>query len=172
MTIAGDEIVSGIPDRFEYRVFSRAGVLQRTVRATVPTAPVTASDARGARAMFIARGASLCRERLACSAVEAARANRAFANVADSLSLPKTWPAYADLRGDDDGSVWVLRYSVNPDDAQWWARFDRSGVLQGTLHIPANLAVLRFTRGHVLLKQIEPVDGFSFVAAHRIQPVK
>jgi hypothetical protein len=171
MTIAGGDIVSGMPDKFEYRVFSRGGTLQRTVRAAMPSAPVSPADARAARARFIGQAAPMC-SAMKCTSAETARLTKAYGDVAERLTLPKTWPAYAELRGDDDGSVWVRRYTVNPADPQSWARFSQSGALQGTLLLPANLTVLRFSRGHVLVKQFEPVDGFSFVAAHRIEPVK
>ena len=50
--LAADEIVYGIPDSYEYKVFSRSGALLRTVRAAITPEPVTAAERDSLRNNF------------------------------------------------------------------------------------------------------------------------
>jgi hypothetical protein len=133
-------IVSGRPGDYEFRVYSRTGQLLRTVRSAQKPVPVTARDIALARAEAVDVDLSPASKRL-------------FEEAFDRLKHPPTMPAYGRIAAEPDGTVWVKNYiplGATADD--WWARFDSSGKLLGTLRIPDGHDVIRFGRGHVILR--------------------
>jgi hypothetical protein len=152
--ITDTEIVYGMPDTYEYRVYSRTGALNRIVRADVRPVPVTSAIVAQVRA----RGAVGATDESAPLYMAAYQ----------RVTFPATQPAYFGLLTERDGAVWVRGFEY-PITRQWWARFDRTGRLLGTLLIPPNRNVLRFTRGHVVLTHRDSNEGTTTVYVHRIE---
>ncbi len=163
---ASDEIVHATGDYYEYRVYARSGHLARVVRAAAPVLQVEESEMQLAKERFVSTS-NKDRRKL-------------FEAAWEKLELPATLPAFSRILADEEGNVWVRNYSpprLLPDSLQgragttgeWWARFDREGKLLGTIRIPDWHSVIGFSRGHVILRNIEPVDGFTWVTVHRME---
>jgi hypothetical protein len=154
--ISSNTVVHGLNDRFEYQVYSREGRLLRTVRANLRSVPVTASDIADARAslMQVARTPEM---------------QRGFTAALDRVDFPATMPAYSDLRVEHDGSVWLRNYTRASPPQYWWARFDSTGRLDGTLVLPPNRSLVRFSRGHVVLSQRDTTTDAVYLHVHRIE---
>jgi hypothetical protein len=157
LRLTADEIVYGIPDRYEYEVYSREGRHLRTVRAALPPVPVTRADIAEARE-------SLMR------VPSTAEMRAGFTKALDQVRFPSTMPAYGALETEPDGTVWMRSYSRTTPPDYWWARFDRSGKLLGTLRLPPDRSLVRFTNGHVLLSRRD-ADDAVVLYVHRIEPI-
>ena len=167
LATAGDDIIYGYNARYEFLVYSRDGELRRVVRAGHVPQPVRAEHIARARKDFIP-GPDWSPRR---PREEVARLAREFARTFDGLDHPATMPAWGRLLGDVDGTVWVRNY-LPPGDTvpEYWARFDSTGRLLGTLHIPHGTRVVRFDRGHIILREQIDADGFVALRVHRIDP--
>jgi hypothetical protein len=154
--ITAGEIVYGMPDTYEYRVYTKTGALARIVRADVAPVPVTKSMVAAERD-FIGKGA-----------VNPSQLQKAF----DGLTLPQTIPAYHQLVAERDGTVWVRGFAGTSITPQWWARFDRTGKLLGTISIPDDRTVVRFTNGYVVLGHTDTSEGVVMLYVHRIEPIR
>jgi hypothetical protein len=159
--VTAREIVYAINDSYEYRVYSPAGSLLRTVRAAVPSRPVTKQDLdeRLAGLMRVATTPEM---------------KAGFEKVLGATEFPKTHPAYSTVELEPDGSVWIrdyLPYGAPASDASW-ARFDPSGKLLGTLRLPPGTGLVRFSRGHALLSRRDADTETTYLSVHRIEPVR
>jgi hypothetical protein len=120
------------------------------VRAHVEPVAITDRDIRLERPSWVQRGGRRARRR------------RIYARQFDALVHPETMPAFGRIAAEESGDVWVQRYEPDAQELpEWWARFDRSGRLLGTLAIPEGFSVIGFSRGHVILR--EPIGEFGFV---------
>jgi hypothetical protein len=155
LEIAGDEVVYGIGDNFEYQVFSSSGVLKRTVRAAIPSDPVTAADRDSVRDNFTAHRRGLSR----------ADYLSAFAR----LHIPATKPAYDILMTEPDGTVWIRAKAPATGQPASWVCFNTEGKLVGTLNTPPRHTVLSFAHGHVVMRASEPRSETVYLLVHRIE---
>jgi hypothetical protein len=171
VALAGEGLLWGDGGTYEYRAYSREGELQRVVRSGVVPRPVTQADIdRHLRQSLDQYGAPRFAD-MPRSRIRSAR--RGLTLAYEQHPFRPTMPTYARLMGEEDGTVWVERYQPPATERpQWWARFDAEGHLTGTLSIPDSVTVMRFTRGHVILR--EPVGELGFVAlrVHAIEPVE
>ena len=155
--LAGDVIVYGRPGAYEFRVYSPTGALVRTVRSALEPAPVTARDIALARVEAVDVDLS-------------PQSQRMFEEAFDKLTHPPTMPAYGRIAAEPDGTVWVMNYAPQGSATeQRWARFDPSGRLLGTLRIPDRHNVVRFSRGHVILRVRNSDTETTTVYVHRIE---
>jgi hypothetical protein len=161
VALTAREIVHALNDGFEYRVYAPDGSLKRTVRAAIPPRPVTKQelDARLASMMSV-QG-------------ENAQAKAAYEKVYATTEFPKTHPAFSAVEVELDGTVWIRGYLPPgaPATDAWWARFDPSGKLLGTLRLPPGMALIRFSRGHAILSKRDPDTETVHVSVHRIEAV-
>jgi hypothetical protein len=156
VAISGQTIIYADQERYEYRVYDRSGTPLRIVRAVLAPAVITARDVEVARTEWTGGSTN-------------GSARPGTAAAWNRLILPKTMPAFGDILTEEDGTVWVGSYALSETD-QWWARFDTSGHLAGTLRVPAGLRVFRFTRGHVILRRVN-MDGTMTIFVHRVERV-
>jgi hypothetical protein len=156
---AADEvIIYARSDSYEYRVYAPTGELVRIVRAAAAPVPVTKKHLDDARAKFM-------------EVEYSARTMAVFASTWDRMGHPTTMPAFGRVSAENDGTVWIQQHRLASDSTpESWARFDRVGRLLGTVRIPAGMRVLRFTRGHVILRSPEDNDGFVELHVHRVEP--
>jgi hypothetical protein len=68
--------------------------------------------------------------------------------------IPRRYPAFAKVLGDDRGGVWIQQYQVEEDRQPLWAVFNPDGILRGLVLLPP--------RFHLLL-----VLGDDIVGVHR-----
>jgi hypothetical protein len=152
--IAGDEIVYANAARYEFQVYSQSGVLLRTVRAAVTPTPVTKTDIDSARTSLLSRGSPESKRQMEAGL--------------SRIMFPSTQPVYRSLLTQEDGTVWVAACARQTPD-RCWARFDRSGKLQGALRIPARLTVQRFVMNHVIVSEFDTADQSVTVSVYRIE---
>jgi hypothetical protein len=155
---ANDRIVVADGDRYEYQVFNADGSHLRTVRASAAPIALTRDHVAAGRRSY-EPGLNPAR----FSPHEIAVTSKASFATYDALELPSHLPAFGRILTDTDGSVWVGSF-VMPDsdaDSDWWARFDSTGVLRGTLRVPPEYRVVRFSRGRAML--LAPLDTLGFV---------
>jgi len=160
VAVTSSEIIHGIGDRYEYNVYSREGTPLRTVRAAVP--PVTTSRAQALE------------QRTEMIAGAAAERRSALEKALTEVPLATSQPAYGAIEVDADGTVWIRNYQAPGSGVAdvWWARFDPSGKLLGTLRLPPGRTLVRFSRGHVILSNRDPDTGAIRLHVHRIEPVR
>jgi hypothetical protein len=158
VAIAGDEIIHGLPDAYEYHVYSRDGRHTRTVRAALPPRPVTRADQDAWKESLLA----------VSKGFDAEGRMRALSL---SLPFPATMPAFGDVRADTYGNVWLRSY-LNRDEtaaSYWWAKFDANGRLLGTLKPPANRTVRRFDGDFVFLTERDSTTDMTRLHVHRVE---
>ncbi len=156
VVVAGNNIVYGVSERFEFNVYSNFGANLRTVRAAA--APVTPSraDIDAARKEFM-------------SGADTPEKLKAYEEHYSKIKLYTTLPAFGRILAESDGTVWVQNYMRPGATAQWWTRFDPSGKMLGTINIPPGMNVRRFARGYVLFVPNERPDGVATLFVHRIE---
>lgn len=135
VAVRGDRFWTADSDRLEVRVWSRDGRLLQIARAAPPPRPIDARERRRAQATLAARA----RGDLSPTAADSLLAH---------LPIPETWPAFAELRVDAEGAVWLR--SAAPDEARRWAIFAADGRLLGTVLLPPGLELLDVGRDRIL----------------------
>jgi hypothetical protein len=80
-------------------------------------------------------------------------------------------PAFSDLRADRHGNVWLRSYINRGETAanSWWAKFDSTGRLVGTLKPPADRAVRRFEGDFILMTSRDSVTDMVTLYVHRVE---
>ena len=132
-----DRLYVGDGDRFEVTVIGADGRRIRSVRLGVPNREVTAADVARQRGAFIARARTPQR-----------RAD--FERVWAAMPVPRTMPAFRDIRVDRAGNLWVENYRATEDEAPRWAVFDSAGRLLGTLATPRSLSIDEIGGDHLI----------------------
>lgn len=66
------------------------------------------------------------------------------------MEFPGTFPAYAALRIDPDGHLWVRSYPRSGESGAEWSVFGPDGEWLGTVSMPAGLEVFEIGRDYVL----------------------
>jgi hypothetical protein len=122
-----DRLYVGSADRYEISVIGTDGRLIRSIRLAAPNREVTSADAARQREALLGRAKPAARQEL----------ERVYA----AMTVPKTMPAYRDLRVDRVGNLWVEDYRVTDDDAPRWTVFDSTGRMLGALATPRSLRI-------------------------------
>ena len=68
----------------------------------------------------------------------------------DAKPIPSTLPAYASVKQDAAGNLWVEEYRYPNDDVSRWTVFARDGVMLGTVAMPAGFNLLYVGEDFVL----------------------
>jgi hypothetical protein len=166
--VTPDAIVHSTGDDVGYRIYSSAGILQRVVRVDTMPPLVGRDDRASLRNRWMSRATSR-------------RDTLLYEQALEKLPIPATLPAIDALLTDESGNVWLKTHQrrTAPAAAEYervggvdetWLQFGRDGRLAGVLHIPDWHEVIRFTRGRVVLRHVEQVDGFTFVSVHKLLP--
>jgi len=145
-------IVIGRNDTYSLRVFSQDGGLERVVRRPVEPVPVTSADQAAYRAML----RKLVERRLATAGQAANPAAVAYVDqMLKNMQFAEFFPAYANLLGGPDNTLWVQRYATTlptAEDGQpdlenltspEWDVFDAQGRLLGKVKLPERFSAMR-----------------------------
>jgi hypothetical protein len=134
----GDRLYYSDAERFEVRVYTSDGRLERIMRVRYdPPAPT--SETFSAPSMLLAN--------MNQPADARARMER-FLKATEAVPPPARVPAHTGMVVDRQGNVWLQEFESpirRPSHAQRWFVFDTAGVLRHSLRIPAILAQERFT---------------------------
>jgi hypothetical protein len=143
--VCGDGFYYGSSDRFEIRYYGADGSLRRLIRRAHRNLSVTPEDIDRYRA-----------QRLDGQRSDSDR--RAVERLLADLPFPATMPAYASIRCDDEGNLWVQEYRRPGDDEIRWSVFDPEGRLRGWVRTPDKLAVTHIATDFVLGVWRDDVD--------------
>jgi len=145
----------GTSDAFEILRYAPDGRLERRIRRAHRNAPVTEEDLTA----FI-------RERQRYVSGENAR--RSMEAMFRRLPLPSEMPAYADLRLDAEGNLWVEEYRTPGAEQARWAVFDADGRWLGVVALPPRFTPLRIGADFVLGREVDELD-VQYVTLYRIE---
>ncbi len=120
---AGDRLYIAQNDTYELRRYTSDGALTDIVRRAHTPVSVTREHVRLER-----------EQRLTQSHSDEGR--RALSEVLDEIPVPETFPAYQDVRVDDNLNVWVQEYVMPGVGGAAWSVFDSTGVLLGQINVP------------------------------------
>jgi len=68
----------------------------------------------------------------------------------DKLPVAKTLPAFAAIKSDVAGNLWVLDYPVTGDETRIWTVFDPMGVWLGDVRTPAGFRLIEVGEDYAL----------------------
>jgi len=142
---AGEHLVYGSSDTYEYRVYARDGALLRIVRRDFEPRGVTDADL----AAFIDRQVEDRDGQQTRAEVEKQYAD---------MPLPSTMPAYDDIERDAEGNIWVRGFSAESDAPRTWTVFDSEGRMRGSLTVPAGVSVLQIGADYLIGRWRDDLD--------------
>lgn len=117
----------GDNDAYEIRVYDFNGALERIVRKRHIHLVIESEDVERYKS-----------ERLALVVDERRQAElRRLA----AAPFPETWPAFADLRADEDGNLWVEEFRRSGDEQPRWTVFNSDGRILGVVSTPIGLRI-------------------------------
>ncbi len=157
----GENIIHATGRRFEFGIYSTSGQLLRVVRADLPAEVPTSEQIESAKKGLLSiqyKNGSPDYEKVAAAAL---------ANV----KVPATMPAHGGILPDGNGVVWVSNHRAPLSKEAWWARFDSEGHLSGTLELPPEWRVIRFSGEYAIVAKPKDADGFSRIALLSISPI-
>jgi len=137
---------------YSINVYSPAGELQRIVRLPVERRPVTEAD-RKAMLDLIEKA---MRQQMADAGAPPEMLERMMQQVLGSIQFAEQYPAFANIMGGPDGSLWVqhgrtadefeLSTNFDPQEigAPRWDVFDADGRYLGLIEFPERFTPLRF----------------------------
>jgi hypothetical protein len=134
---AGNAVVYGSSDTYEFAVYARDGTIERIVRAPHPARPVTEADYR----------------RYVDQEVEEAEGETRRSDIESRLrELPRaqTMPAYDELVVDAAGNIWVRDFEVERSAPRAWTVFDAQGRMLGPVTVPAGLRIRQIGDDYLL----------------------
>lgn len=146
-------IYGGDPGQPEVRMWDRSGNLVRVIRTEEPTPRMTATELEERLARIVPTNVTPTQQ-------------REFMRRVSEASPRRTWPAYQTFFVSANGTLWIQRFSRDPRGDDVWVRFDSTGVMVGSLRIPAGLSgsrkavVVAFGDADVLLRRRDSDDAF------------
>lgn len=149
----GNELWIGDSERFELRVYDRAGHPLRIVRWPGEPRRITPAERDSAVRAFLRRARGSL-------GPDAARA------LAARLPFPATFPAFAALLVDREGNAWLQ--DGDPARTTRWTVIHRDGALLGTVELAPGLHPLDIGTDYVLGRWTSP-GGAAHVRLHRLR---
>lgn len=150
------EFYVGTNQTFEIKVFRRDGSLKRVIRVPTLNLPLTEAEVASQKSILIEqRGGS-------------PGARSKVTDLFQAVDLPETRPAFSELIIDKTGLLWVGEYCPVNEDRVLWYVFGDSGVLLGTVTLPAGSVVHEVGEDYILLQPMHVVD-LPFVRLHRLR---
>lgn len=141
--------------RFEVSVHDGRGKLLRRFRAPHRTEPLTPAEVARYREVQLAAAGE--------SGFERQVQERTLA----AMQFPETKSAFADMRVDRTGAVWLREHAIGSDAPGRWTVFAEDGTLLGTVELPAGLRVLEIGGDYVLGVWNDELD-VQHVRLHRL----
>jgi hypothetical protein len=135
--VTGDRIAVATTDTFAVRVYAPEGALRQIVRQRRMPVPVEPGD-------FTRFGDSLM------STAESETSRRHYREMLELMPKHETFPAFASMRFDRVGNLWVEDYPRSGDPGSVWQVFDDEGLFAARAQVPAGLRVLDIGGNYIL----------------------
>ena len=132
-----DRIAVGNDDQFSVRVYTRDGQLLRVVRVAEDPTTVSAEDFEVQLREYQEKASDDAERRMIEAWFE------------EPPRVP-TFPAYSDLRLDNDGNLWVQRYHRPGAEAPGWLVFDSEGRLKAQAETPSGMTIFEIGSDYIL----------------------
>lgn len=155
VTIHGEKVLIGTADEYVIGSFSMQGTQEALIRRDVGRRRITARDRDRYTDEQLARVRDPARR-------------RSLAGWYRDLSFPEFFPAYASLKTDPDGNLWVQDYVRPGEERVLWRVFDSTGVYLGTLELPRGFTVFQVGRDFVLGAWVDAL-GTSYVHQYALR---
>jgi hypothetical protein len=144
--LAGNEqLYVATNDTYEIGIYSREGDLVSLIRRRFTHLEVTEEAVQ------------LVRER-SVSARTPHPMRPQLEEFADAKPIPETMPAYAAVKLDESGNLWVEEYRYPDDAVSRWTVFDVGGVMLGTIRMPSGFLLLYAGESFVLGSTHDELD--------------
>ncbi len=153
--VHGDRFFVADNARYEVSVRDADGRLLRLFRAPHRAEPLTADEVKRYRDDQLASASGGSFERTIQERILAA------------MQFPETKSAFADMRVDRTGAVWLREHSVESGAGARWTVFAEDGTLLGAVEVPAGLRVLDIGADYVLGVWKDELD-VEHVRLHRL----
>jgi hypothetical protein len=136
----------GYSDVYEIKVYDDIGTLIKVVRRRREPILVTREHIEAYRraTVGVGDGDSPVWDRIR----EARR--HVMQDMLESVDLPETMPAFADLRVDEDNYIWVEEYAPPGEPRSVWSVFSPGGSFLGQVEMPAQIEVQQIGGGFVV----------------------
>ena len=128
LDVFGSGFYFGSADSYEIELHSQDGTLQRLIRKSFTPRRVTDDDV----------AAHIERELAEADDDDERRRRR---QTFDDMPVPEIMPAYADLKVDELGNIWVQEFDPDEDAASVWTVFYPDGQMLGTVTLAAGFEV-------------------------------
>jgi hypothetical protein len=145
-TVVGDRLIAGVTDRFELRVYSESGELERLIRVPAREQPVNEEEWRE-----VQREAVEDRS-------EATNPEGIVRDLVELAPKPETRPAFAGLVADSEGYVWVRPYRPARDVPTPWLIVSPDGPILGEVELPYGVRPLEIGSDYVLALVYDEMD--------------
>jgi hypothetical protein len=132
----GDRFYAGHNERYEIIRYTLEAVPELIIRLEHAPVAVTAQDVAVLKAERLENADERWRQ----------RTERMF----QTMPLPSTFPAFADLSVDADGNLWVLDYTRPGVDERRWTVFSADGRALGSVETPPGVRVLEIGPDYLL----------------------
>ncbi|HEX2188703.1 MAG TPA: hypothetical protein VHG51_07370 [Longimicrobiaceae bacterium] len=133
----GDQLYVADSERFAVEVYGADGGLRRVIRAPREPEPLTPEEVQRYRDEQLANAGTGEERNMSERLLEA-------------TPFPRTKSAFADMRVDGEGAVWLREHAIGSDGPGRWTVFDPEGALLGTVETPAGLRVLEIGGDYLL----------------------
>jgi hypothetical protein len=142
--------------RFEVAVYDAGGKLLRLMRAPHRTEPLTADEVERYK-----------KDRMAAMG-ESGDERRMQERTLGAMRFPETKSAFAAMRVDRTGAVWLREHSVESGAPGRWTVFAADGTLLGTVEVPARTRVVEIGSDYLLGIWSDDLD-VQHVRLHRLE---
>lgn len=93
---------------------------------------------------------------------------RSLRQLLEDLPVPKTFPAYGDLKTDALGNLWAQDFLAPGEESPRWTIFSPDGHVLGRISTPPRTRVLEIGRDYLLTRYIDEMD-VEFVRLYALQ---
>ena len=157
LALGSDRLYIGAADRYEVQAFDLTGKPVATIRSAHSPRAITDEDIDYAMELEIAETGE--------------RARAGIQRRYGMMTLPKTTPAYAALRVDYAGNLWIQDYPRPSASTVTWRVFSRDGASVARVDLPTHLAVYEIGADYVLGRYLDPDESVPQVRLYRLHRV-
>jgi hypothetical protein len=144
-TVAADRPVFGSNERYELKVVTPEGRLERLIRRSEPSRPVTDAVLEAARR---------ARAQQAKTPEEVEQRLQGLQDDPHGATIP----FFERLLGDDEGNLWVQEFAVPGEEEPGWAVFDPQGRLLGLVRLPERFRPMHIGADFVLGVAVDDLE--------------